>query len=171
MGLLSKKSDIEYLIQAATDGDVSAVRKLISSGVDVKCLCDGQHALIVAAACGHVDVIRMLVEENSEIIDMANVVGEVALTTAADNEHLAVVNTLVELGADVDKRGYSERTALIEAAHHDDTRIARALIKAGASLNYEDDDGITALRVAKAYKNKEMFDLLESAGGKIGSFR
>ena len=61
-------------------------------------------------------------------------------------------------------------TQLIAAAlNNDDSRVFRILLKAGADINAQNEDGWTALTIAAVTQNVDVVDILVKAGAKIGA--
>ena len=70
---------------------------------------------------------------------------EVSIHTAAYKGNIEAVKQHLDAGADVNAKGYRERTPLHYAAHGGQKEIAELLIAAGADVNAKDDDGETPL--------------------------
>lgn len=75
---------------------------------------------------------------------------------------------LLEAGADIDKKNWAGRTALMEAVDHGHghTEIARVLIERGANTDMQDRTGTTALMMAARDGYKDIVRLLLDAGAK-----
>ena len=69
---------------------------------------------------------------------------------AATAENLAVVETLLAAGADLEIRDKEGETALTLAADSGNVEAVRALLAAGANANVKSGDGGTALMAAAA---------------------
>jgi uncharacterized protein len=92
---------------AAHSGDTSHVARLILEGVDVNVWDEyGRNALTFAAATGHLEAVRTLVEAGAWIDPFEE--GSVFMTPlmcAAEYGHLAVAEYLLEQGADPTRHG------------------------------------------------------------------
>ena len=62
---------------------------------------------------------------------------------------LKIVKALIELGADVQKKGQFGYTALHAAAQGGHLEVVQALVKYGASVNCKNDDGDIPLILGK----------------------
>jgi ankyrin repeat protein len=75
-----------------------------------------------------------------------------------------VVETLIQLGADVHAASKSGFTALVFAAARNDARSVRSLLKAGADPNYTLPSGTKALVVATSYNSTAAAGALVDGG-------
>lgn len=92
-----------------------------------------------------------------------------ALIAAAEDDDLAVVETLLAQGADVHTVDTRGRTALIAAAYGDHLAVAAALIRAGADVNVQDDTQQSAYLIPTADGSLEMLKLTLAAGADVHS--
>ena len=61
-------------------------------------------------------------------------------------------------------------TPLMAAAlNNEDPRVFRILLKAGADINAQNEDGWTALTIATTTQNVDVIDILVKAGAKVGA--
>jgi ankyrin repeat protein len=108
-------------------------------------------------------VLELLVEYGARL-DQTDPRGHTALTIAAQDartDHLDVVAWLIERGADLDHRAGDEQfTALHYASFEGNYRMAKALVRAGASLTVPDRGGRTVLHVAAGLKDPRFIELL-----------
>ena len=88
---------------------------------------------------------------------------------AAKQGDIEAVKQHLDAGADVNAKGYRERTPLHYAAHGGQKEIAELLIAAGADVNAIDAAGQTPLDWAIRRKHSEIADLLRKHGGKTGA--
>ena len=86
------------------------------------------------------------------------------LDAAVTNNHLEVLKLLLAKKAKVNYVDKTKMTPLLYAASVDfgDTRVLEALLKAGADRSAKDDEGQTALDLAKLYKHAAMVKVLEA---------
>ncbi|XP_013402487.1 ankyrin-1 [Lingula anatina] len=78
-------------------------------------------------------------------------------------QHPAVVEKLLELGADTDVHDAYKLTPLHLACMHGNREIVKLLVEAGADTKAADDDGDTPLDVAKLYHQDLTVSFMEKA--------
>jgi ankyrin repeat protein len=125
--------------------------------------------LIEAARAGNVDKIRNLVSSGISP-DASDVPYHNPLVMAVIKNKEEAVNTLIQLGADVNKTisGLGGGgTALHAAAARTMPNIVKMLLDAGADINKEDNDGRTPLITAISLDNIDMVKFLIANGADI----
>lgn len=90
--------------------------------------------------------------------------GFTALCYAAEEGHLACVNTLVEAGAEVDSRSSHKCTPLFQSAKGGAVEVLTYLLDHGADPNAEATDGATAIFEAAKVGNTKILASLRSRG-------
>ena len=92
-------------LRAAYAGQRDVVEKMLADGekVDTKDPRYGGTALIYAAQQGHIDIVKLLLDNHADINAMSKL-GQTALAQAAFHKHLDVVKLLLEHGAKLDER-------------------------------------------------------------------
>jgi len=188
------------LIYTAGNGQAIAVHALLEAGADINA--PGEHgntALMSAVQGEHEEVVKLLVEAGADI-SMKSEYGETALICAAEKGNRAIldvligagsdlnkelfmaveqgrvgwVQSLVEVGADVNTQSESGNTALICAIRKGYVDIAKHLIEAGANVNAKDRYGINPLIYAtqiKLQKEKAIKEIgLVLVGVKMAGF-
>ena len=142
-------------VDAAVDGDVDFVEKLLNSGHAVDARDDNllaagatllQHATIRAcpaddgaeAGAGQLAVMRLLLGRGAD--PNAGTEGWTPLATAAANGGLAAAEVLLNAGADANARCHTGETALSHAATRGDAAMIRLLLRAGADPEPGDAD-------------------------------
>ena len=112
---------------------------------------------------------KRLREKQKEITLPATLTPEEALMFAAEFGRKDIVEWLIEkAGADVNaKDRYGGWTALEKAARYGHTEIVTLLIKAGADVNFKDEDGWTVLEKAAEEGYTKIVQLLIEAGADV----
>ena len=119
------------LFQASLDGNIQAVRSLITAGVDVgQIYFGGTTALHFATENGHVDVVRALLEAGADVGQQA-MLGVTALMVGSQNGYVDVVRVLLEAGADVGQQATDGWTALMLGSQNGHVEIMRLLAEKG----------------------------------------
>jgi ankyrin repeat protein len=147
---------------AAALGDLDAVERLLALGLALESEdAQGATALIRAAGSGQTALVVRLLEAGADPAHAARS-GIHCLAAAVSARREAVVRTLLNHGVAPDLRMTGDGTALTLAAALGQTRIAEALLEAGADANAADDQGTTALQAAAQYA----FDSGDAAGSR-----
>jgi ankyrin repeat protein len=153
---------------AAVNGDAAVIARLLNAGADPNTkVTEGETVLMLAARTGKTDAIKELAAHGADVNAQETWMGENALMWAAAHNNAAAVKMLVEFGAKTDARSTSIKypdqkpidpsnyvvsfppkgqwTALMYAARENAMDAADALIEAGADINAQDPEGVTAL--------------------------
>ena len=93
-------SNLQPLHFAALSGHTSIGKLLLQHGADINCLCaeDLQSPLHCAASRGHAEVVSLLIAKGAEV-DIRNASNATPLHHAAMNNHIRVVEKLLEVKA------------------------------------------------------------------------
>jgi len=152
----------------ARTGRPEAVKALIARGATIDTIENwrGQTPLMWAAAEGHADTMRVLIEAGADVNARSSIIvwerqrteeprdkwlppgGLTPLLYAARDGKLESAKVLIAAGADVNIVDPDLHTALILALVNGHFDVAGALIQAGADVNVEDKVGQTALYAA-----------------------
>ena len=144
------------LIIAARDGKLDFVKVLLRYEANIEArgtikidgkVIEGCTALWIAAAKGHFDVVRLLIEQNAEV-DGRTSTNSTPLRAAAFIGHLDIVRCLVENGADVNARTNFNSTPLMITCFKGHPNVASYLVKHGANINLQDNKGDSCLHYA-----------------------
>jgi len=121
---------------ACTNGDGDLVELLLKAGADPNTtLPGGETALMTAARTGSVGAVKALLVRGGKVDAIDERRGQTALMWAAAEGYADVVQTLVEVGADIHTRLSSGFTPLLFAVREGRTDVVRVLLKAGADVN------------------------------------
>ncbi|XP_043394958.1 serine/threonine-protein phosphatase 6 regulatory ankyrin repeat subunit A isoform X5 [Chelonia mydas] len=131
---------------------------------------NGAVCLHAAAKRGHAAVVKALLQRGAEV-DARTKENYTALHIAAQHCKPLVVQTLLGFGARVQlKGGKAQETPLhIAACIHEGEKVAEMLLKSGADVNVEQENGETAMHVAARHGNLRMIKALIEEGGELTS--
>jgi ankyrin repeat protein len=151
---------------AARKGNLKEVRRQLAWGVDAnrKHLFTRDTLLIEAAANGHLDVVKLLIENGADV----NLKGEAwygPLHAAAANGHIEVVKILLENGADVSI--FHQNKPLHNAAMNGHIEVAEILLDNGADVNAKGTDEAAPLHTAVSNNQLLMVKWLLSKGANV----
>ncbi|KAL9117500.1 MAG: hypothetical protein Q9187_005963 [Circinaria calcarea] len=90
-----------------------------------------------------------------------------ALIWAAEGGHEAIIQLLLEKGADVDAKDENGHTALHEAAFKGNKAVIRLLLEKGADIKVKDKDKWTAMHAAALSGHEAIIQLLLEKGADI----
>ena len=124
------------LTLALANGDTALAQKLLKAGADPKITrWNGETALMIAAGVGSVEEVRMLLDAGADVNGAEPKTQQNALMWAAAEGHTAVVDLLLQRGANAKAATKSGFTPLIFAAIKDDAASVKRLLAAGANAN------------------------------------
>ena len=117
-----------------------------------------------AARAGGVDAVRVLVLAGAKVNAREGWNGQSAIQWAAAEGHGAVVEALIEGGADIRQRSNAGTTPFMFAVRKGDMRSVNALLAAGVDVNEKRVDLATPLLVAILNGHEDLVDLLLEKG-------
>lgn len=179
--------DVTALQSAAWQGNDQVVRRLIALGAQLSVNVDDvddvpfTSALQIAAYCGHLSTLKLLIECGSDVREARCVLYATALHCAADAGHVDCARTLLLAGADVNETGPENRMSPLAAACcriSPTTEMISLLAEHGAKVNAREKASLpfalhTACGVQAATKVVELLlDLgadVNAIGGKFGT--
>ena len=106
--------------------------------------------LVNTAHDGDVDELTEVLLANLEVIDgeAGRYGGGTALIKASIYSHTAIVQLLLDHGAQVDIQGNDGTSALMKASFEGHTDVVQLLLDHGAQVNIQNNNGLTALMCA-----------------------
>jgi ankyrin repeat protein len=175
---VNARSETKYsaLMVAAQYGthSTAAIRLLLAQGADAsqsqgKPLFNAD-PLFLAAYGGNADVLPDLLKAGASLNGEMTLIGTSnsdAISGAVRHGYLDVADTLVRLGAPVDRTD-ARITPLVKAVLGDQVEMARFLISKGAGVNHVDGNGMTPLLYAASidFGSSAMIDMLLKAGAR-----
>ena len=120
---------------ALEDGDEKRVEKLMKRNPSELVNDDRTNALLFASRRGFDDAVRIILEENEEIIDDIGLNGYAAIHYAAKYGHEDILLMLILHGADLNIPDDGGAIALHYVASSEHLKILKVLIKNGADVN------------------------------------
>mmetsp|Transcript_78677 Transcript_78677/g.222399 ORF Transcript_78677/g.222399 Transcript_78677/m.222399 type:complete len:218 (-) Transcript_78677:148-801(-) len=158
------------VVWAAERGDWGLARQLIDEGHDVEerghC---GWTALGMAAAHGHLDTMRLLVEQKGADLEARDDDGRTALLWAAASGKLEALDYLIARGARFDQAGSDERQrqALAWAAQNGFAAVVERLAALGADVRVADAGGETPMSLAISRTRWNVAAVLADLGAEV----
>ena len=165
--------ECDYLYLAASYGQEEIAEFLIDYGVNVNSK-STQHrhdcALHAAVEGGHLNVVRILVQEGADVNVADNGYrGSTPLMLAAAYGQWEIVSFLTKHDpASVNTADNYGRTPLMLAAEHGHRETVLLLISNGAQVNVGESNGYTPLVLASIHKHWEIVTLLIQLGANTG---
>ncbi|MDH4241493.1 MAG: ankyrin repeat domain-containing protein [Phycisphaerae bacterium] len=151
---------------AARQGNLKEVGRQMAWGVnaDKRNFFTRDTLLIEAAANGHLDVVKLIIENGADV----NLKGEAwygPLHAAAAKGHIEVVKILLENGADV--KIFHQNKPLNYAAMNGHIEVAEILLAHGADINAKGTDEAAPLHTAVSNNQLAMVKWLLSKGANV----
>jgi len=164
--LIAEGASLE-LAEAAASGRLPRVKELVEAEPAAArgSSPDGFPVMALAAAFGHLEVVRYLLDKGAEVNAVAsNGSGYTALTGAVAGGHLEIARFLAEHGAHVNYRYARGYSPLLTAAANGHLEIVKMLVANRADLEARSDDGKTALDFARERKHEAVASYLRGQG-------
>jgi hypothetical protein len=157
------------LHHCAINGFTTSVKRLLSIrniNVNVKDA-RGATPLHYTAANGHVEIVRLLLQNGAEV-NVRSITGETHLHYAAIRGQVDVLHLLVENGVDLEAQNDDGRRVLHWAAFYGHLPFIQELIsRCHVDINARDNNGETALSRARArsHSHPTVISFLQANGG------
>eukprot|EP00421_Protoceratium_reticulatum_P075670 CAMPEP_0168407410 /NCGR_PEP_ID=MMETSP0228-20121227/26147_1 /TAXON_ID=133427 /ORGANISM="Protoceratium reticulatum, Strain CCCM 535 (=CCMP 1889)" /LENGTH=369 /DNA_ID=CAMNT_0008421077 /DNA_START=76 /DNA_END=1182 /DNA_ORIENTATION=+ len=162
-------SGCSALVLAVGGGFRELVGVLLQAHADPNCDFAGATPLMAAAAAGHSEVARMLVNCGAKSTPADAESGRTALHRASQRGHAEVARLLLQSGALVDaddKQGCTPLALAAEAGHGE---VVRILLCAGATMSTADSEGESAVAKCVANGHEACLECLLKAGAPINA--
>ncbi|CAB4058972.1 Sex-determining protein fem-1,Protein fem-1 homolog A-A,Protein fem-1 homolog A-B,Protein fem-1 homolog B,Protein fem-1 homolog A,Protein fem-1 homolog CG6966,Protein fem-1 homolog C [Lepeophtheirus salmonis] len=117
-----------------------------------------------AAAAGHAQIVKLLVQEGKANVNSTTKTNSTPLRAACFDGHYEIVKYLVEHGANIEVANRHGHTCLMIACYKGHLRIAKYLIAIGADVNRKSVKGNTALHDCAESGSLEIMKLLLDHG-------
>ena len=149
---------------ACVTGNPALIGPLLEVGAFPNLRAAGEPPLLTCARSGQVEAVELLLTHgaNPNITDGWK--GQTAVLWAAEEDHAAVVETLVAHGADVDTKAASGETALLPAVQLGHEATVRSLLAAGADVTVTGPSGASLLHAAVSADHYRLGPLLLDHG-------
>jgi len=155
-------TDVTALHAAAREGHKEIVEVLLAGGADVNAgnTYDELTAAELAMEANHIEVVKLLIAKGADIC---------ALHFAIHMKDYAKAKSLIESGADVNKRKRRLEAPLHLAASSGQKDVAELLIAKGANINIQNSHDRTPLHLAVREDDRDMVELLVTKGADINA--
>ena len=199
--LLSAGADVEAanrygvrpLSLAAAGGYAQTLAALLEAGADPTLMTAGVPPILSAARTGNVEAVRVLARHGADVNATETLRGQTALMWAAAEDHPAVAQALIDLGADVNASSDSDGLERLEARRQDEDatfnlrnheggftpllfaarqgalETARVLVASGANVHEIAPAGSNALLIAISNYHYELAAFLVDSGADPGA--
>ncbi|XP_065170782.1 GA-binding protein subunit beta-1 isoform X2 [Atheta coriaria] len=150
---------IATLLQAAQDGEVEEIRRLLAKGAPFTADWLGTSPLHLAAQNNHLEICEIFLRAGM-FKDTRTKVERTPLHMAAYEGHLEIVECLLRHGADGDAKDMLQMTPLHWAAQNGHAEIAAALIRSGASVNVTNKFDLTPMEIAVQIDRSDIVEII-----------
>ncbi|MGO8797876.1 MAG: ankyrin repeat domain-containing protein [Roseiarcus sp.] len=163
------------LIEAVQANRTVVAEMLLEAGAKVDAVNrQGETALSAAAFNGNAELARMLLARKAAP-DTVDATGKGVIIYAAARGAAGVVEMLLDAGVDPNRRYHADLTALMWAAGHPDNvsdadalQTVKLLLSRGATIDFVDDRGMSALMIAASLDHAAIARALLEAGADRG---
>ena len=158
------------MADAAMEGDIEIVRALLGEEADVNAAQgDGMTALHWAAYRDDLEIAQLLLQAEADVTAKTRVGAIMPISLAAQNGSAAMLEKLIEAGAEANSRTSTGATALMMAAMSGSLDAVEVLLDNGAFVNArEKKNGQTPLMFAAWENRPDVIKRLVEGGAHIG---
>jgi len=156
-GYRKNDSTLEEFVSAAFEGNINAVKKIISQGIDVNTISsNGEAALHKAIRANNLSIVRILLKAgaNPSLKEEEQEYSPLMIAFNGSNVDWAIFQALLEAGADINSRASRGETALMLAVFKLNLKAVEKLLELGADVNDRDISGNTALAIAQEMRKR-----------------
>ncbi|MDA0780954.1 MAG: ankyrin repeat domain-containing protein [Rickettsiales bacterium] len=151
------------LVDAADNGDIQEVRRLLNSGAKPDSEGDfGVTALMRAAFKGHLDVAELLIKSGA-YVNAADIGGDTALHMASRSGNAKMVKMLLHYDAGIDAVDNQKWTPLMRSIMAKSPETTEILISEGADLNAKNNMGNSSIVQAAISGNESVLKVILSS--------
>ncbi|WPT16123.1 Putative serine/threonine-protein kinase [Picochlorum sp. SENEW3] len=144
------------LMYACESGNLQIAKTLIKQGVNLDM--QDKHdlsALEYAMSRDHKEIILALINAGADLF----INGKQILIGAAEKGDLEMLQTLIKLNFDLNRKCIAGRTAVMFAVHEDQEEAVQTLLKAGADAAVRDENDDTILTLAAEHASARMVNV------------
>ena len=165
---ISKRKKEELLHLATKNGQVSLIKNLLKTKVDINALnAEGLSPLHLAVIEGNIEVTNLLISEGANIEIKDSKWGSSPLLYACQNGRTKLVQMLLQNGANINSKSYDGSTAIHFAAQSGKTDLVIFLQQMGFDINSQNDSQQTPLMFAIMADDINAVTLLISLGADV----
>lgn len=159
-------SSFEQFFKAVEFNDVKAIDQLLTRGFDPNTLNDkGNPGLYLAIRAESAGVVARLLKDPNIDVNLKNAIGETPLMMACLKGDLALVQSMVKAGAQINQPGW---TPLHYATANGQSEVVRYLLKHEADPNALSPNNTTPLMMATLYGFRTTVQALIEGGADVG---
>lgn len=148
---------VELWFDAARMGRDDVIPALLAAGVDIEVTdAKGYTGLVLASYNGQQSTTALLLEHGAAVDGAHDAQGNTALMGVCFKGYVPIAQTLIDAGADVNRRNSVGQTALMMAALFNQGEIIDLLLENGADAGITDAAGNTVNTLAIAQGNTEL---------------
>jgi ankyrin repeat protein len=159
---------IEILIVAAENDDLSQVKQALATGININSITSNSSALHCAVFNGHSEIIEFLLSKNADI-NLKDQQNFTPIQLAVSKKEKEICNVLIRNGADINVVTKKKGTLLHLAAANDFILFFDLDKIDKIDIELKDYEGKSALNVASSLGNYDMIDELLSKNADVNS--